>query len=242
MTDFTFGKKAVSRIAKVVRQVENPGYSLVPPRGSLPSYGPAPVFFRNNSGHEVPAYGCMFTTDAEERDGEPVAVIKRPDSNGSGECILFNGPYAVANGDHGLAQHIFGSATHLLASSVSAGDTLTPSSGSFSMATTTGEYYTHKVAGQIKTGEAMALPTPQNTHIARFIRFSITTTALVTTSATATITKDAFYQGYDPGTITTIDNHPASTNYIFEGAIGAKGMAIYTGLTNKYMIIQLECA
>ena len=75
---------------------------------------------------------------------------------------------------------------------------------------------------------------------AGIIRFSLSA-SLAVTDATASVTVLDYYQGTDPGALTTINNLPISTDYLFNGVTGDVGLAFADGSANKYTIFQLEC-
>jgi hypothetical protein len=51
----------------------------------------------------------------------------------------------------------------------------------------------------------------------------------------------ASWDGPSPGSTVTVYNLPASTNYVFSGASGNKGLATYDDTGDKYWIVQMEC-
>lgn len=78
--------------------------------------------------------------------------------------------------------------------------------------------------------------------IAKFIEFTVTTSALATTDASkASQSVTNYWGGYNPGSTVTIYNKPASSNYLFSGAVGHKGYAVWDDRNSKYMILQMEC-
>lgn len=74
---------------------------------------------------------------------------------------------------------------------------------------------------------------------ARHIRFSLTQ-AMATTDATRTADKEDFWDGQDPGTITSVENLDASANKAFTGASGDMGIARLDEIDNKYRIVSME--
>jgi len=77
-------------------------------------------------------------------------------------------------------------------------------------------------------------------HIARVIDFELDE-ALATTDANKTASVDAYYDGGDPGSTVEVYNRAASTNYIFEGDSGDKGIALWDDVRGNYRIVQMEC-
>jgi hypothetical protein len=64
-----------------------------------------PIYFRNDSGEEAPAYACLQVTGTEENGEQNYCTIDKPEDTDatSGEYI-FNGHFAVANGEFGTSQ------------------------------------------------------------------------------------------------------------------------------------------
>lgn len=78
---------------------------------------------------------------------------------------------------------------------------------------------------------------------AKWIRFELTQT-LGTTDLTKSASVDSFFDGIDPDPTdagVTVRNLAASSNYVFEGAIGAKGIAYFDSQNNQWQIVQIEC-
>ena len=81
---------------------------------------------------------------------------------------------------------------------------------------------------------------------AGWIKFTITSSDLATTDASKSGQTVDSYGGsqqdvQNPGTTVTIYNMAASSNYLFEGVVGHKGMALYNAADDKYNIVQMEC-
>ena len=76
---------------------------------------------------------------------------------------------------------------------------------------------------------------------AQWIYFTLPGALATTDASKASCTVNDFWQGSDPGSTVTVYNAPASTNYIFSGASGNKGMACYDDIEDKYRIVQMEC-
>lgn len=75
----------------------------------------------------------------------------------------------------------------------------------------------------------------------RFIRFTLTAALAVTTASVAGCTVNDYWGSPDPGSTVTVWNLPASANYIFAGANGAKGLATFDDIDSKWWIVQMEC-
>lgn len=75
----------------------------------------------------------------------------------------------------------------------------------------------------------------------RFALFSLPS-ALATTDASKTgCTVNDYWGGADPGATITVYNLPASSNYVFSGASGNRGLATYDERHGKWWIVQLQC-
>lgn len=104
MDGIVFDEDYVLRIKSVVDRVEQS--PLLDLANGLPEFNsrePQPVYFRNNSGSTIPAYGCMFATGAELVENRPVIVVEKPDDRAT-PVILFNGPREIRDGGRGVAQ------------------------------------------------------------------------------------------------------------------------------------------
>jgi hypothetical protein len=76
---------------------------------------------------------------------------------------------------------------------------------------------------------------------AKWIRFTLPGALATTDSSKASCTVDGYWDGPNPGSTVTVYNLPASSNYLFSGASGHKGLATYDNLNAKYWIVQMEC-
>jgi hypothetical protein len=76
---------------------------------------------------------------------------------------------------------------------------------------------------------------------ARYIFFTLPAALATTDASKSSCTVNGYWDGPNPGSSVTIYNLPASTNYIFSGASGHKGVAVYDEINSKYWIIQMEC-
>lgn len=75
---------------------------------------------------------------------------------------------------------------------------------------------------------------------ARFIRFALTQDMATTDPATRTATKQDFWDGQDPGTITSVENLDASANQAYTGASGDMGVARLDEIDDVYRIVSME--
>lgn len=85
----------------------------------------------------------------------------------------------------------------------------------------------------------IAIPFPK----AIFIEFTLTGALAASDASTAAAAAvNNYFQGENPGGTVTLWNKSASTNFIFSGVAGAKGIAVYDDRADKYRIIQMECS
>lgn len=75
---------------------------------------------------------------------------------------------------------------------------------------------------------------------ARGIAFTATT-SFTASSASVAASVSSYWDGYSPGSSLTVYNVAASSDYIFEGASGAKGKAEWNDRAARYEIYQMEC-
>jgi len=108
-----------------------------------------------------------------------------------------------------------------------------------------GDYYGPGRLSGIETsgGTTKPLYTVHRGHrlLARFIRFALPSALADTDASKASCTVDDYWDGANPGATVTVYNPNASSNYIFSGDSGAKGIAVYDDDDDKYWIIQMEC-
>lgn len=76
---------------------------------------------------------------------------------------------------------------------------------------------------------------------ARWIHFTLPSALLNTQSSKASCTVNDHWGGVSPGATVTVFNPAASSNNIFSGASGAKGLAVYDDIDDKYWLVQLQC-
>jgi len=62
-----------------------------------------PIYVKNESGEEIPAYGCMKVTGTAEPDGQNYLEVVKPDSDFDA-TFLINGPNAIEDDGRGIAQ------------------------------------------------------------------------------------------------------------------------------------------
>lgn len=74
-----------------------------------------------------------------------------------------------------------------------------------------------------------------------FVFFTLSGALTTSTSSVSGCTVNRYFGGANPGATITVSNVPASSNYIFSGASGHKGIAVYDERSGNYWIIQMEC-
>lgn len=81
---------------------------------------------------------------------------------------------------------------------------------------------------------------PFNTS-AQYVLFILPSALATTDASKASCTVSTYWNGDDPGGTITVYNMPASSNYMFSGASGAYGVAVYDLVQDIYRILQLQC-
>lgn len=74
-----------------------------------------------------------------------------------------------------------------------------------------------------------------------FAFFTLPSTLATTDASKASCTVNSYWGGASPGSTITVYNMVASSNYVFSGASGHKGLAVYDSTNAKFWIIQMEC-
>ena len=64
---------------------------------------PPKIYVRNQSGEEIPAYGCMRVTSSVELNGQNYLNVQKPNTD-TDATYLLNGRSAIADGEFGIAQ------------------------------------------------------------------------------------------------------------------------------------------
>jgi hypothetical protein len=104
-----FSVDDATEILSVVRAIQASGIlkELGPkkPRPGSNRLVDTPVYFRNDSGEEVPRYACMQVIGTYESGAQNYLLIDKPaDMDASSGEYIFNGHYAVPNGEYGTSQ------------------------------------------------------------------------------------------------------------------------------------------
>lgn len=92
-------------IHDVVSYLRNSGFVVQRPGRETHMFPtPAPIYVRNDTGEEIPAFGCLQTNGTVEDSGQNyVKVIKPTDINGGDGWYLFNGIAPIEIGGYGIA-------------------------------------------------------------------------------------------------------------------------------------------
>ena len=93
------------------------------------------IYFKNNSGVEIPAYGVMQASGTEENILNYLTVERAYDYTACQGVTLFNGPFSVPDGEFGTAQNgpVY-IAVHDAAITYNVGDRMGWKSGAFTLA------------------------------------------------------------------------------------------------------------
>lgn len=97
-----FTPEQATRIWESTKDYEKKLGSSAPNFDYLP--GVDRIFFRNDSGEEIPPYGLMHITGCVDDKFNYVTVDKPATGNAIRSKILINGPVAVPDGEEGTAQ------------------------------------------------------------------------------------------------------------------------------------------
>ena len=100
-----FSRKNAEIILETVRYLRANGL-IVPQSGRGRQFIPplAPIYVRNDSGEEIPAYACLQTTGTVEDGGQNFITVDQPvDNTGDAGAYLFNGQEAIEIGGFGIA-------------------------------------------------------------------------------------------------------------------------------------------
>lgn len=106
MTLGGYKKETAQMILEVVRYLKDSGYVIErPSRGMQTTVPPdAPIYIRNDSDEEIPAFGCVQTTGTVDFGGQNYITVDKPsDTSGASGKYLFNSIAPVAVDDYGIA-------------------------------------------------------------------------------------------------------------------------------------------
>jgi hypothetical protein len=130
-----FDPPTAKMILATVRYLKANGFVIASgqkrPQANANSAADPPLFFRNDSGEEIPPYACMQVTGTVEFGGQNYFTVDKPaDEDATSGAYLFNLHRSVAadeygNGDAGVETR------SVTDGSVSAGDRVSPTTGSW---------------------------------------------------------------------------------------------------------------
>jgi hypothetical protein len=92
-------------IMEVVNYLRVSGFTITPPGGGLRTVPQStPIYVRNDSGAEIPAFACLQTTGTVEAGGQNYITVDQPvDTTGAAGGYLFNGQAPIEIGGFGIA-------------------------------------------------------------------------------------------------------------------------------------------
>jgi hypothetical protein len=100
-----FSRDNAKLILDVVRYLRASGF-VVPQqsRGRQTLQPETPIYVRNDSGVEIPAFACLQTTGTVEYGGQNYITVDQPaDTDGTSGGYLFNGQAPIGIGGYGIA-------------------------------------------------------------------------------------------------------------------------------------------
>jgi hypothetical protein len=101
-------------------------------------------------------------------------------------------------------------------------------------------YYNTRCVGVKESDGLPIFSTTRHTSKATHIHFTLPSALLTTDATKASCTVNDFWGGTDPGATVTCYNMPAASNYVFAGASGAKGLAVYDDIDDVYRMAFIE--
>jgi len=132
-----FKKETAQIILDVVQYLRESGFVIKRPgRGEQFVPPDAPIYVRNDSGVEIPAFGCVQVTGTVEAGGQNYVTVDKPvDATGDAGGYLFNGVAPIEVGGYGIAHD--GPVVRMLTdgSAVACGDMWQPVVNSFLVST-----------------------------------------------------------------------------------------------------------
>lgn len=92
-------------VIEVTRYLKASGFVIEPPsRGGRIVAQSTPIYVRNDSGEEIPAFACMQTTGTVEDSGQNYITVGQPvDTTGTAGAYVFNGISPIEIGGYGIA-------------------------------------------------------------------------------------------------------------------------------------------
>jgi hypothetical protein len=240
-----FSPETAREILDAVRYLRANGFALQAGAARQPSIPPrAPIYVKNINAGTAPAYACMQVVGAIEVGEQNYLEVDQPaDNYGAAGPFIFNGPSAIATGALGIAFDgpVVRSKVN---STITENARYAPRVSNWDITAESQGPIVCLGSDDVATGIAKV-------HLigpwARkpLVRFTLAA-ALTTSEASeaATIVSQYGYgcDGPTGASGITANNLLTATGgvYVFEGASGAAGLAMWDSGTN-YRIIQLEC-
>jgi hypothetical protein len=227
-----FSRKNAEIILETVRYLRANGL-IVPQSGRGRQFIPplAPIYVRNDSGEEIPAYACLQTTGTVEDGGQNFITVDQPvDNTGDAGAYLFNGQEPIEIGGFGIAYD--GPLTRMLTdgATLSSGDKCQPVAGQWHI-TAGGDLITIVGDDDIEPDTVRGV-IGSNKPTFRFIRFELNEELVGTTASADISDKD----GVGIATAATIEDPET----IFTGLTATtRGIGIQEG--SRYFIVNSNC-
>jgi hypothetical protein len=122
-----FSRDNAKLILDVVRYLRANGLVGPPSDRGQQRFPPqAPIYVRNDSGVEIPAFACLQTTGTVEYGGQNYITVDKPsDTDGTSGGYLFNGQAPIEIGGYGIA-HDGPVVRMICGDTIASGDSLTP--------------------------------------------------------------------------------------------------------------------
>lgn len=126
-------------ILETVRYLRESGFVVpVPGRGAPSVAPPTPIYVRNDSGEEIPAWGCMQVTGTVDANNQSFSKVTKPTT--SGVQYLFNGQQPIETGGYGVAQEGNKARAYKSSGTVTFGQLWRPTSGQWYLTQGSGRF------------------------------------------------------------------------------------------------------
>ena len=179
-----------------------------------------PVSFRNDSGGEIPAYGCIKLVSGDKyASGPPVPffVATKPGSTLLTDRFALNGPNPVASGDHGIAYQSGNAKALYNTGTPAAGDAYGP---------TPGQWYLTKDYPPIFRVAVISDATPKHfygdLHPIELLRGELKDAMPTSGSVAAGQTATAYFLGEDGDIVTAIEFEVTDVFGVYRGRENGK--------------------
>jgi hypothetical protein len=218
-------------IIEITRYLKASGFTITPPGGGsrfVPQS--TPIYVRNDSGAEIPAFACLQTTGTTEAGGQNYITVDQPvDTTGAAGGYLFNGIAPIEIGGYGIA-HDGPLCRMLKTGTLTSGDKCQPVAGQWHIAAG-GDLITIVGDDDIGTNIVRGV-IGSNKPTFRFIRFELNEELIGTTASADISDKD----GVGIATEATIEDPET----IFTGLTATtRGIGIQEG--SRYFIVNSNC-